>query len=30
MAEAGFLNMNAREVVESYGENTIKVMDWSR
>ena len=30
MAESGFLNMNAREVVESYGENSIKVLDWSR
>jgi len=30
MAKAGFLNMNAREVVETYGEKSIKIMDFSR
>ena len=30
MAKAGFLNMNAREVVETYGEKSIKIMDFAR
>ena len=30
MAKAGFLNMNSREVVETYGEKSIKIMDFSR